>query len=373
MKKLLLTSALPARLLLTIMLAGGCPLTFYIAFSQITVTNGDVAGVGKQLIVAHDTIIPNSYNPGPSGANKTWNFSTLAAHTIDTLTFTNPAWLTNGSKFPNANLAIMNSTDGSEIYLNNLAAGLFIEGIYGNPTGTGAMAIKFNPTEQLASFVDTFNNSFQNNSKLQFSFPFTITQFPTVDSARIKRTTKKDVKTDGYGSLITPLGTYNSLRHRGKVVHIDSVFLHNSSPLGWFPAPVPYDVNIDSLWHFSWWANGTGYSLLEFDSTHADTIRNIQWLKVLPVTGGVHETSSINGLTVFPNPTEKELYFEIKNTEITSIEIFDLSGNRIYFMPAKQSNIITYHAEGLSSGTYFYRSIDVHGNTLNQGKFDVVK
>lgn len=360
MKKLLLTSAV-------------CHLTFYMAFSQITLNQSDVAGVGKQLTVAHDTLIPNSYNPGSSGKNQTWNFSTLAAHTIDTLTFTNPAWLPNGAKFPNANLAIMNSTDGSEIYLDNLPSGLLIEGIYGDPTGTGATSIQFNPKERLAVFVDTFNTSFQDTSKLQFEFPFTIPQLPTVDSVRVKRTTMKDVKTDGSGTITTPLGTNNCLRHRGQVITIDSVFLHNSSPSGWFPAPAPYDVTIDTLWHFSWWANGKGYSLLEFDSTHADTIRNIQWLKTILVAGAVHETTTMAGaVAVYPNPATAQVNFEITNADASAIEIFDVGGNKMALLPTYK-NKITYSAESLAQGTYIYRALDAKGNVIGAGKFDVMK
>ena len=352
----------------------------FIAFSlnaQLYITKWDVAQVGNIMTVAHDTLKPlttGAINPGPAGLNKTWNFSTLIAHTTDTLTVTNPNWLPYSSNFPNANIAIVNSTDSSQIYLNDATTGLFVEGAYGNPTGQGTMAIPFNPAEQIIAFVDTFNTHFVNVSKIQFEFPFSITQLPTVDSARVKRTTTKDVLTDGLGNITTPLGTFNSLRHRGMVVNLDSVFLHNSAPSGWFPAPAPYDVMIDTLWHFSWWTNGAGNALLEFDSTKADTIRNINWLKSLPVLGSVHETSVANGLNIYPNPAVSQINFEINTPAISSLEIFDLSGRKITSLPANKSkNIITYNVDVLPSGTYFYNAINTKGNSLKRGVFNVVK
>ena len=324
--------------------------------AQLYITEWDVAGIGKMLTQAHDTLIPltpGSINPGPSGLNKTWNFSTLGAHIIDTLTFTNPAWLPNGSNFPSANLAIVNSSDGSEIYLDKLPSGLFIEGVYGD-LGAGPLIIPFNPKEQIAAFVDTFNASYVNNSKIDFQFPF---NQPPVDSARVKHIADKSVLTDGSGNITTPLGTYNSLRHRGRVINTDTVWIHAPAFGGW----VIYQATIDTLWHFSWWTTGVGYSLLEFDSTKADTIKNVQWLKTLPVLGAVHETSAVKQLTIYPNPTASQINFEINNTEISSIEIFDMAGRKITSLPANKSkNIITYNVDVLPSGTYFFR---INNNT----------
>ena len=83
-----------------------------ISNAQIWIGPWDVPVAGKVLQRANDTMktkTPGSINPGSAGANQTWNFSTLLSNTVDTLTFTNPAWTANGSSFPNSNLAVMNS------------------------------------------------------------------------------------------------------------------------------------------------------------------------------------------------------------------------------------------------------------------------
>lgn len=342
--------------------------------AQITITSADIAAVGKVLIVGHDTVkvnMPGAINPGPSGANQTWNFSTLVANTVDTLTFTNPNWLPFDTAFPNSNLAMINSTDSSQTFIENISSGLFVDGAYINPgNGVGFKVIHFNPSQQGNVFPDTYNSSFANTSEVDLTFPYTSPKIPGMDSARIKQITDQSVKTDGWGNIITPLGTFNSLRHRARVIQTDTVWIHDI-PLfgGWIVA----QATLDTSWHFSWMANNVGYTLLQFDSLKADTIRKIEWLKVLPVVGSVNEVSSISELNIFPNPAMSQINFEIKNAEIAAIEIFDLSGKRISNMPANKNNLITYNAEALANGTYFYRSIDAEGNTLNRGKFDVVK
>jgi len=317
-----------------------------ISNAQITITNGDVAYPGYQLQMAHDTekdTMPGSINPGPAGANQTWNFSTLLNSSVDTLTFVNPGFLPSGANFPNANLAIMNSTDGSEIYLENTPNGLFIDGAYGDPTGMGAMVITFNPTEQLADFTTTYLTSFQNTSGFDFSFPFTI--IPGVDSLRIKEIKIKDVVTDGWGNVTTPLGTYPSLRNRGRVITIDTVFVHPVGPPGWVDIGPPYTTT-DTVWHFSWWANGKGFPLLEFDSTTADTIKNITWLKTLPVIGGISETGKLNGVNAYPNPSTGKFIVE-SNGEIS---VYNSIGEKVYIKTstARKTEVdLTSQADGV--------------------------
>ena len=249
-------------------------------------------------------------------------------------------------------------------FLNNGATGLFMEGIYAD-IGTGSkLEIHLSPSYQLLKFPDTYNTSFSTTSTADFTFFF---GQGGIDSIRAKQILAQNIKTDGWGNLTTPLGTFPSLRHSGKTFTQDSIWVHTAGQ--WFL----YQVTNDSIWHFEWWANNKGYALLAMDSTTADSVRNISWLKTVPVIGGVHENFSASGITIYPNPTANEINFEINNTEISAIEIFDMSGRIITAMPANKNNHIVYNAEALASGSYFYRTVDASGNTLNRGKFDKVK
>ena len=332
-----------------------------ISNAQITITQFDVAYPGYQLQQANDTekdTIPGSINPGPSGANQVWNFSTLVSSTVDTLTFVNPGFLPNGSSFPNANIAIMNSSDGSEIYVENISTGLFVNGVYGDPTGQGAMVIPVNPTEQLATFPSTYNTAFLNTSVIDIAFPFTL--IPGVDSLRFKEIKNKDVKVDGWGTVTTPLGIYSCLRQKGRVITIDTVFAHPIGPPGWVDVGPPY-TNTDTAWHFAWWTNGVGYTLLEFDSTKADTIRNIQWLKTIPVIGGINETASFSGINAYPNPSTGKFIVESKG----EICVYNCVGEKV-FMKTSSTGKTEVDLSAQSDGIYFLHINNEKGTTTKK-------
>ena len=337
--------------------------------AQITISQWDVANVGTQLLQANDTVKSNtigSLSPGSSGANQTWNFSSLLSGWIDTLTFTNPAWLANGSNFPTSNLAVINSTDSSVAYLKNSSTGLYVEGVYGN--FAGFRSIKFKPTEEIIAFNDTFNTSFSNKSG--FSMKDKYTQQAGIDSIKVSHTKTKTSKTDAWGTVTTPLGNFSSLRHKEKVITIDSIFVHVTLFSSWVSAGAP---TVDTSWHFSWWANNAGFPLVEFDSIANDTIRNITWLKVLPYPGAVNEVSQLNALHTYPNPASDHITFEIKNTEAYRLELFDLNGKRLSAFPTNKTNRVTINVEEYSQGIYFYRLTDKNQNTLNRGKFNIVR
>lgn len=346
------------------------------AFAQITVTQWDVIMPGKQIIRARDTVKENNpgmINPGFGGANQTWNFSTLGAHMLDTLIATNPNWLPNGPQFSGSNLALI-STDGTEFYLNNHATGLWAIGFYGDPIGMGPMAIKYQNSERLAKFNDTYGNTFKDTAIAEIEFPFN--QLPGVDSIKIKHTVFKDVVTDGWGNITTPAGTYPSLRHRGQVITIDSIFAHPIGPPQWVHMGPPYSPTIDTVWRFEWWgkmtANALGFPILEFDSARGDSIRNIIWLKAT-VIGDVNEPSvSVSIANVYPNPSAEAIYFEIENTSITTIEFFDLSGRKIDAIEVN-ARTVSYNTSRLSGGIYFYRAINQNGTTLSKGKIEVIR
>ncbi|MBI3500853.1 MAG: T9SS type A sorting domain-containing protein [Bacteroidetes bacterium] len=335
--------------------------------AQITLTQADVAGWLNVFVNAHDTTHANkpagAIQPGPAGASQTWTFTTLVADSTDSVLFTSPSWVVGGSNFSSSNLATYNYADSNSSFLTNSSSGITMQGVWTNVNGTW-MPLYFNPNYRIAKFPDTYGNTFTNTAQLDLKFYFG--QFG-IDSIRVKQVIDQNSKTDGWGTLKTPLGNFNSLRHREKQMNTDSVWIYTTG--SWFP----YSATQDSLWHFEWWANGVGFNLLSMDSAHADTIRNISWLKQLPHAGAVNELSVLGDIKVYPNPAVNQINFEIKNADAAAIEIFDLNGNRIALLPANKNSKITFTAELLAQGTYIYRAFDTNRKVVGTGKFDLIK
>ena len=112
---------------------------------------------------------------------------------------------------------------------------------------------------------------------------------------------------------------------------------------------------------------------MEFDSLKADTISNVTWLNKLPIIGGVNELTKTSSVIAYPNPTVNQINFEFKNAVASAIELFDLYGNKIALLPVNRNNKITFNTQSLSTGTYLYRSLDAKGETIDRGKFDVIR
>jgi len=108
------------------------------------------------------------------------------------------------------------------------------------------------------------------------------------------------------------------------------VWAHSVTPAKW----TIFTTSKDSLWHFSWWANGVGFSLLEFDSLRGDSINSVTWLKTMPVIGGVHESAALNAVSAYPNPSSGKFIISMPNT-ITSAtaEIYSVLGEKIFTAP----------------------------------------
>ena len=75
-------------------------------FSQITITNQNIAGVGATIVQAYDTLPDASIVPGDAGANQSWNFSALTANSFDSLYTENPGWTPYPDSFPGSNYVI---------------------------------------------------------------------------------------------------------------------------------------------------------------------------------------------------------------------------------------------------------------------------
>ena len=327
----------------------------YILYAQkITITQSDIAPIGKYIFIASDTLKtlqPGSINPGPSGENQVWNYTTLESHSIDTVNFVTPSSTPYASYFPSSNTAIQYSKSGMIAYIQNISSSLVIDGSYVD-FGLGGTVVDMIPDEKLISYPDSFKASFQNTSLIDVVVPFA---GGIVDSIRYKSITTKNSKTDGWGKIVTPKGSFKCLRHKDQIAKLDSIWMHlASSPPVWMPLGAPTK---DTTWHFSWWANGTGFPILEFDSTHADTIKNINWLKSLPVIIGIDEPAlAENAITIYPVPSSGLITLESKKQPINDVEVFNVQGESVYLEKSlnadKRKEI---DLSSLTNGIYFLR------------------
>ena len=184
--------------------------------AQITFNQSNVPTAGDVLIIAGaDTI---GVTPGASGANQVWDFSFFDTLSMDTTTYITPAEAPNNQDFPIANLASYNT--GTYFFYQKAASALWGLGgaIDFQETGT-YMNIFFDPKSKQMAFPATYGTTFSDSTNLEF-----IVEDPE-GSFRSKTLLKTENIIDGYGTVITPVGSFDALRMVNTTETIDSSWI----------------------------------------------------------------------------------------------------------------------------------------------------
>jgi hypothetical protein len=75
-------------------------------------------------------------------------------------------------------------------------------------------------------------------------------------------------------------------------------------------------------------------------------------------------------LSIYPNPSDDQLFIQVKSPgqAISSIAIYDLTGQQVQFISGLHNNPIQINTASLPSGIYLLKLTDAHSNT-RQTKF----
>lgn len=357
MKKLLLTTT--AIVALTI-----------IATAQITVTTADIASPTKIIYQANDTM--PTVSEGSFGISQTWNMSALNTHTTDTMTFISYAWAPN-SNFSSSNLVAKQGWQNNYVYLTNASSGLTVQGSSGIADfGGGPMVLNQinTPSENVMNFpgmyLTTFTNNYTTNTDFFLGFDPGIGF--VIDSVKQRSIVKKTVLVDAWGSLTTPLGTFNVLRAEETTVRHDTTDAEVPAFGGW---QYNVDVTADSTTGYSWWANGVGFPLVSIQLDSLSNIKQTQWLLALPAVG-INEQANATVVMVFPNPAQNQINFTVESSKVTAIQVMDITGRMIDFIVTSEDNV-SINTSLYANGVYTYALVGKDNAILNRGKFTIAK
>ncbi|MCD6065587.1 MAG: hypothetical protein K0S33_413 [Bacteroidetes bacterium] len=342
------------RLLLLLTISG-----FYGANAQITITQADIALPGNTMYRGIDTTFTE--NPiGPAGSNVIWDFSGLLDDQADTVYFVDPATLPNGGQFPSANLGIIITGQGTAYAIND-AASLRIIGQEANFQGQN-IAASTNPAELITKFPATFISNWTNNP-VTASPAIPIAIFPGFDSARVTISKSKNVIVDAWGSLTTPMGTFNVIRQKEDVTTDQDVEAH-SSFLGWNSV----QNTSEHIISYYYWANGIGFPVMQADSLDDGTV-NVTWLIMPPV--GIKEATAKQDARVFPNPANESVYIMLDENNGVTIAVYDVQGKLVQQTEAKGA-IAQLNTIDLEKGLYTYKVSSSKG-LVSTGKFVIAR
>lgn len=345
------------------------------ANAQITITTADVAMPTKIIYQSNDTL--PTVTPGVAGISQTWNMSALNTHTTDTLTFISASWVPNAS-FPTANLAMKQGWQNNYAYLDNSASGLSSLGFAGTADfGAGPFTIDQvnTPAEKLMNFPGMYLTSFTSNfltttPKIYLGFDPGIGF--VIDTVQLHSGSSKTVTVDAWGSLTTPLGTFNVLRAKETVIKYDTTDICLLGLGGWNPIPgFTPQLAADSTTSYTFWANGVGFPLATVTMDSASNVNRVTWLQALPAVG-VNEYTNATDVNVYPNPAQDQITFAVEASKVGAIQLFDVTGRMIDFI-AVTGTTVSVNTSTYANGSYTYALVGKDNVILNRGKFTVVK
>lgn len=346
------------------------------AFSQVTITQADMPSSGESF---------ETDNAGPvagldittTGANVTWDFSSLTLTPADTINFQSVGstplayqfYFNNVILYPNHKADVAQAVDDfpippqSPVTITNVVNYYKRNSSEYTQTGFGAnisglpSSVRYIPTDKIYELPLSFNDSFSG----PFAWDFSV---PTIGFYGQNKTRTSVV--DGWGTLQLPYGnSFPCLRIKQTITGIDTVFI---DALG-FGFAFPSTQN-----QYKWLSPGYINPVLQINTTETfgNETPNSAVTLHLPPPSMVHQGfTPLAGLR-FQNPASSVATIELSTLsgEPVSIQLFDATG-RLVVSQSENSvqpgeNRFTLDLNGLPNG--FYSLSVQQGTNRGQGK-----
>ena len=334
--------------------------------SQITISVADFANSGDTVRISQAD--GTGLDFASTGANYTWDFSALSA-TSQYLKEYNPIGF----------------------------ASLLVFGTYGPVAPTNYRASYFNPTndlplDQLSQFLpvslsdlnqytkrmtdsitslgysisvngqgvpfksDTIETRYKlplHYNDSHYSRGYTYIDLNPVIDFKIKQYRQRTTNVDGWGTIITPKGTFQALRLRHDIAEIDSVYQTFFGAGQWFGTPPIQRTE------YEWFANGEKEWVLKATETNG-TVNQVEYQEdYLGLDASLIESSL--DASIGPNPVHETLFIDSKSP-LNLAQIFDDAGRLV--LSTSLNNVLNSSLDLnlLHTGTYRIILSGIHGS-----------
>jgi hypothetical protein len=294
--------------------------------AQITITDADMPSVGDTFRVSDGLITP-AIDPIPTGASFLWDFSALQWITQDVDSFVsvsstgpiysvvfidisfNPYRANMAARGPELPSVPQVSISDVNYFYYKTASSYKLSG-YGALINGISAPIPFDNKDRIYSFPLNFGNTDSSDSDFQLSLPGL--GYYSHDQHRVN-------EVDGWGTLITPYGTFNTLRIKSVITSNDSIYLDT---LG-----TGFAFSLPQTIEYKWLGEQEGVPLLQINTTltlGTEVVSSIRYrdsLRVLPTGIPAFTTTSAIDIAVYPNPVEQsmEVEFNLSTDEKVSL------------------------------------------------------
>jgi hypothetical protein len=359
-------------------------IVFFTAKAQITVDQNDMPSAGDTIRVSYGLVTP-AIDPVPTGTNYTWDFSQLQwiAQNIDTfltIAQTAPTYQFVFADIPfNPNRANI-ATRGNFAFppLAGIQVGDVFDFFYKSSSiykrvGYGAningfdTPLPMNSQDILYNLPLNYNDNDSSDADFSLTLPATLYYGYSLHRVNL---------TDGWGTLITPFGTFNTLRIKSAIAAHDSINLLATGIGFGFDRPLTTE--------YKWIGKNKSIPLLQINTTDllgVETVTSIVYqdsIRVLPtaISENVRPTETFS---LYPNPAKDNFVidFSLKSKAKVSAAIYNAAGEKMEELinetveGTKYLKLFSSKTLGLSDGMYVIRAI-VDGKEYSQ-KLSITK
>ncbi len=320
--------------------------------AQITIDQNDMSSPGDTI---RESMAMNFelYDFEATGENYTWDFSGLIplSQSVDTFkSITETPLIYLFFFLGSANLASPLFSDTSSFiefpmtdvysFYDNKSSGYYYSGfaatLYGFP-----VPFKYSEKDRIYSFPMNYGDVDSSSSGLDYAIP---------GMGYIKIQKKRVNTVDGWGTLITPYGTFEVLRQKSEVDEYDSIFLDTLNT----GVPITRQYT-----EYKWLTKNGKIPVLEVNDDYlnffvyyVDSIRQVS-LDV-PEGQGLDEADFV----IYPNPAGSKFKVQSLKFKVggATLELYDLNGRKLLEKQIpKGSEIAEINVDYLQSGIYFCR------------------
>lgn len=279
-------------------------------FAQPTIQSTDFyPTVGESFSLNYGDYV----SPGSAGSNVTWDLSSMSSSSVITVNALAPS-----SSFPTSTMNL-EYVGQSDLHANLTSTEFLIVG-----ETTSSASVNYTDAKKLYQFPMTNGASYSDNfSGSVLSSGVTFSRTGSVTS-----------EVDGYGTLITPSGTYTN------VVRVHSVHTSNDTYMG--------QTITGTIDMYSWIKAGVHIELaMVQEITAMGNIQTVGWYS--SNTLGIAD-NSINTLVMHPNPAQDIVLLQHEQA-IDNVEVRDLNG-RLAIVEFNAANN-SIDVSNLSTGVYY--------------------
>jgi hypothetical protein len=320
------------------------------AFAQIVIDQSDMPNEGDTLRVSITNVIPIDYTQ--AGQDMTWDFSGLNKTGQQINSFVSMSgtpllyWITfipgivSNIASPGINLPAFPGIPFSNYFtFYKKSASLFSDAGFAFQLSGIPIMLKYDSADTYYDLPCTYGNTWNSHSYASFSIP---------GMAFLSSSITRTSQVDGWGSLTTPFGTFQTIRIKSEVIEHDSIFL-DTSGFGF-----PYTRNI---MEYKWLGKGQGIPLLQI--REEGLTKTATYRDVISHTG-IDEITK-ESFQVFPNPSSGicTIYLE-RNQFPRHVQVINAQGHIVMEEEINASgvNAVLLNLSGLKAGLYIIRLID---------------